>query len=135
MYFITIFTFVKNNLNKNVRFAKFLLLTIILGISGYAAEAQFRRSEANKTVTFEELYNDPYDINKLFIGITPLYGDIHVTNITSGFGLDATYYQNDFMHFKASARVPYFSGSDFARNAANKSDNFDGRARSFLYIE
>lgn len=118
-----------------MRFAKFLLFTIILGISAHTSEAQFRRSEANKTVTFEELYNDPYDINKLFIGITPLYGDIHVTNITSGFGIDGTYYLNDFMHFKASVRVPYFSGSDFARNAANKSDNFDGRARSFLYTE
>jgi hypothetical protein len=118
-----------------VRFVKFLLLTIILGSLSLSAEAQFRRSSANKTVTYEELYNDPYDINKLFIGLTPLYGDIHVANVTAGFGVDATYYLNDFMHFKANVRMPYFEGSDFARNAANKSDGFDGRSRGFLYTE
>ncbi|MBK6263801.1 hypothetical protein JKA74_02035 [Marivirga sp. S37H4] len=118
-----------------MKFAKFLLLTLILGAFGYSADAQFRRSSANKTVTYEELYNDPYDINKLFIGITPLYGDVHVTNITTGFGVDATYYLNDFMHFKANARTPYYSGSDFARNAANKSDGFDGRARNYFHAE
>ncbi len=118
-----------------MRFAKFLLLTIISGFFAQSADAQFRRSSANKTVTFEELYNDPYDINKLFIGITPLYGDVHVTNITTGFGVDATYYLNDFMHFKANARTPYYSGSDFARNAANKSDAFDGRSRAYFHAE
>jgi hypothetical protein len=80
------------------------------------------------------MYNDPYDINKLFIGITPAYGDIHVANITTGFGVDATYYLKDFMHFKAHARTPYFIGSDFARNAASKSDNFDPQSRSRTYL-
>lgn len=111
-----------------------VLCIFLLGLS-HAAEAQFRRGSANKTVTYEEMYNDPYDINKLFIGITPIYGDINVTNITAGFGLDATYYLNDFMHFKASARTPYYSGSDFARNAAQNDPTFSGRARTYLYAE
>ncbi|MFQ3214480.1 MAG: hypothetical protein ACJAT1_001723 [Marivirga sp.] len=110
------------------------LCIFLFGLSN-AANAQFRRGSANKTVTFEEMYNDPYDINKLFIGITPMYGDINVGNITSGFGIDATYYLNDFMHFKANARTPYFSGSDFARNAAQNDPTFSGRARTYLYAE
>jgi hypothetical protein len=117
---------------KNTNLLVFCIL--LLGFS-QVAEAQFRRGSANKTVTYEEMYNDPYDINKLFIGITPLYGDINVSNVTSGFGIDATYYLNDFMHFKAHARTPYYSGSDFARNAAEKSSSFDGRARPYLYTE
>ncbi|GAB3334786.1 hypothetical protein GCM10027429_16510 [Marivirga atlantica] len=117
---------------KNIRFA---FILIILSGLGHLAEAQFRRGSANKTVTYEEMYNDPYDINKLFVGITPMYGDINVGNITSGFGLDAIYYLNDFMHFKGNVRTPYFTGSDFARSAALNSENFDGRARNYIYAE
>lgn len=118
---------------------KIVRLVLIIAISYsfvFSSEAQFRRRSENKTVTYEEMYNDPYDINKLFIGITPAYGDIHVTNITTGFGVDATYYLNDFMHFKAHARTPYFIGSDFARNSADK-NGFDpqSRARTFFFAE
>lgn len=114
-----------------------LILIILISYSFvFTADAQFRRRTENKTVTYEEMYNDPYDINKLFIGITPAYGDIHVTNITSGFGVDATYYLKDKMHFKANARIPYFIGSDFARNAAQK-NGFDpqSRSRTYFYTE
>ncbi len=118
---------------------KIVRLVLIITISYsfvFSSQAQFRRRSENKTVTYEEMYNDPYDINKLFIGITPAYGDIHVTNITTGFGIDATYYLNDFMHFKAHARTPYFIGSDFARNAAQK-NGFDpqSRARTYFFAE
>lgn len=118
---------------------KIVRLVLIIAISYsfvFSSEAQFRRRSENKTVTYEEMYNDPYDINKLFIGITPAYGDIHVTNITTGFGIDATYYLNDFMHFKAHARTPYFLGSDFARNSADK-NGFDpqSRARTYFFTE
>lgn len=118
---------------------KIVRLILIIAISYsfvFSSEAQFRRSSETKTITYEEMYNDPYDINKLFIGITPAYGDIHVANITTGFGVDATYYLNDFMHFKAHARTPYFLGSDFARNSADK-NGFDpqSRARTYFFTE
>ncbi|WMN10683.1 hypothetical protein QYS49_35670 [Marivirga salinae] len=118
---------------------KIVRLALIIAISYsfvFSSEAQFRRRSENKTVTYEEMYNDPYDINKLFIGITPAYGDIHVTNITTGFGVDATYYLNDFMHFKAHARTPYFIGSDFARNSADKNGaDSQSRFRTFFFAE
>ncbi len=117
---------------KKYSFAFFLITFLVCS---QLAEAQFRRGSTNKTVTYEEMYNDPYDINKLFVGLTPMYGDVSVGNITSGFGLDATYYLKDFMHFKANVRTPYFAGSDFARRAAQTNENFDGRARSYLYTE
>lgn len=118
---------------------KILRLILILLISYsfvFTADAQFRSRSENKTVTFEEMYNDPYDINKLFVGITPAYGDIHVTNVTTGFGLDAIYYLKDKMHFKANARMPYFIGSDFARNAATKNGSDpQSRLRPYFYAE
>jgi len=117
---------------RNISFIFFLITLLGVGID---ANGQFRRNRANKTVTYEEMYNDPYDINKLFIGLTPIYGDVSVGNITSGFGLDAVYYLRDFMHFKANVRTPYYKGSDFARSAAENSDRFDGRARTYIYTE
>jgi hypothetical protein len=119
-----------------VKIVRLILIILVSYSFVFTAEAQFRGRTENKTVTFEEMYNDPYDINKLFIGITPAYGDIHVTNITSGFGVDATYYLKDKMHFKAHARTPYFIGSDFARNAAQK-NGFDpqSRARTYFFAE
>jgi len=119
-----------------VKIVRLILIILISYSFVFTADAQFRRRTENKTVTFEEIYNDPYDINKLFIGITPAYGDIHVSNITTGFGVDATYYLKDKMHFKAHARTPYFIGSDFARNAAQK-NGFDpqSRARTYFFAE
>ena len=118
---------------------KIVRLLLIISISCsfvFSADAQFRSRSENKTLTYEEMYNDPYDINKLFIGITPAYGDIHVSNITTGFGLDATYYLNDFMHFKAHARTTYFIGSDFARSAAiNNGFDPQARARTYFFTE
>ena len=112
-----------------MKIVKYILVILISYSFIFTAQAQFRRGSENKTVTYEEMYNDPYDINKLFIGITPAYGDVHVTNITTGFGIDATYYMKDKMHFKAHARTPYFIGSDFARNAAQK-NGFDPQSRA-----
>ncbi len=39
-------------------------------------------------VTFEELYDEPYSINKFFIGFQPLYGELFATNVNSGFGIE-----------------------------------------------
>ncbi|HET8860859.1 hypothetical protein [Marivirga sp.] len=119
-----------------MKIVRLILIALVSYSFVFTADAQFRRSSENKTLTYEDMYDDPYDINKLFIGITPAYGDIHVTNITTGFGVDATYYLKNTMHFKAHARTPYFIGSDFARNSAKK-NGFDpqSRARTYFYTE
>ena len=46
-------------------------------------------SQANEkvAVTFDELYDEPYSINKLFIGFQPLYAEIFATNVNAGYGV------------------------------------------------
>jgi hypothetical protein len=40
-------------------------------------------------VTYEEIYDEPYSINKLFIQFQPVYGELFATNVNAGFGIEA----------------------------------------------
>ena len=58
---------------------------------------------------YEELYDEPSSINKLFVGLTPLYGELFVTNVNAGFGLDVQYYLKDKADFHGQFRKTYSS--------------------------
>lgn len=102
-------------------FQKFLLVFLLL--VGFTAESQRRRAD-NAPVTFEELYDAPYDINKLFVQFQPLYGELFVTNINAGFGLELTYFHADQLDFRAHMRKTYTKNFDMARDLAEKNSMF-----------
>jgi hypothetical protein len=93
--------------------------------------AQAQKDKPN--VTFEELYDEPYSINKLFIGFQPLYGEVFATNVNAGFGLEASYFQKDKFDLKAHFRKTYSSEFfDYNRNASIKNqDNYTGTIGGF----
>lgn len=86
-------------------------------------------------VTYEELYDEPYAINKLFIQFQPLYGELFVTNVTAGFGLEATYFWDDKAQFRAHARKAYASQFDFAREAGRQTSDVKNVPEVFNYYE
>jgi hypothetical protein len=89
-------------------------------------------------VTYEELYDEPYSINKLFVGLTPLYGELFVTNVNAGFGIDATYFHKDKAHFKAQFRKTYSAKFfDHARTQALNEEQIsvDNRSEVYTYFE
>lgn len=88
------------------------------------------------TVTYEELYDEPYSVNKLFIGFQPLYGEVFATNVNAGFGVEASYYYEDKADFKVHYRRPY-SGSfyDLNRDLADKNATTDTKPQAFSYFE
>ncbi|MFM7487260.1 MAG: hypothetical protein ACKO13_10120, partial [Cytophagales bacterium] len=91
-----------------------------------------------QAVTFEELYDEPYSVNKLFIGFQPLYGELFATNVNAGFGIEASYYHKDKFDFKVNFRKTYSSQFfDFNRQAAldNKADGLTTRPTIFTYYE
>jgi hypothetical protein len=109
--------------NKNKSSQGALLLLILLTLPAFAW-AQAQKDKPN--VTFEELYDEPYSINKLFIGFQPLYGEVFGTNTNAGFGIEASYFQKDKFDLKAHFRKTY-SGDffDYNRNASEKNqENF-----------
>ena len=70
-----------------------IILVLILAVaSSFTLCAQSKVANDKEAVTFEELYDEPYSINKLFIGFQPFYGELFATNINAGFGLEAHYF-------------------------------------------
>lgn len=87
-------------------------------------------------VTYEEIYDEPYSINKLFVHFQPLYGELFATNVNAGFGLEASYYLNDKLDFKAHFRKTYSKTFyDFTRDLAQKISDVDNRTEVFNYFE
>jgi hypothetical protein len=87
-------------------------------------------------VTYEEIYDEPYSVNKLFVHLQPIYGEVFATNINAGFGLEANYYLRDKVDFKAHLRKTYSKSIyDFSRDLAAKTSDVDNRFEVFNYYE
>jgi hypothetical protein len=98
---------------------KLLILLVITGCVIQVIAQSERKDKA--AVTFEELYDEPYSVNKLFVGFQPLYGEVFSTNVNAGFGLEATYYHEAKFDIKVNFRKPYGPGFyDLSRDLADK---------------
>lgn len=96
------------------------LASVTLVLAFFQAFSQNDRKDKT-AVTFEELYDEPYSVNKLFIGFQPLYGEVFATNVNAGFGVEASYYLKEKIDFKAHFRKSYSSSFfDINRDLALK---------------
>ncbi|MDN5202901.1 hypothetical protein QQ008_16035 [Fulvivirgaceae bacterium BMA10] len=127
-----IFTLKRGVVFKRMSAAFALCAFIYIGTT--PVSAQFRGSQGN-TFTYEELYDEPYSINKLFIMFQPLYGELYVANVNVGFGLEAHYYLKDKLDFRGHARKTYTSKFDFSRDIAEKNSNVDNIPSVYNYYE
>lgn len=117
-----------------IRKNHFLIFLAVLLFS-FQAFAQGDRKDKT-AVTYEEIYDEPYSINKLFVQFQPLYGELFVTNVNAGYGLEATFYHKDKFDLHASFRKSYSQKFfDFARDLAIKNSSVDNRAQIFNYYE
>ena len=119
-----------------MKYRVLIFLTACLGLSANLF-AQGERKDKTP-VTYEELYDEPYSINKLFVGLTPLYGELFVTNVNAGFGMDVSFFHKDKANFKAQFRKTYSAQFfDHARSQAmnEKQTSVDNRAEVFNYFE
>jgi hypothetical protein len=111
-------------------FALLLLFTFPMLLA-----AQGERSDKT-AVTFEELYDEPYAVNKLFVHLQPLYGELFATNINAGFGLEGSYYLKDKFDFRVAVRSTYGSKFfDLNREQGNRNSEVDNRQKPFTYFE
>ena len=97
--------------------AIFIVLLILFGWN--VLYAQDEEGPA-KTVTYEEVFDAPSDINKLFVGLQPLYGESFATNINVGFGLEAQYFWEDKADFRIHYRKTYSQKTDLERGRVVK---------------
>lgn len=97
------------------------------------AQAQDRRDKV--PVTFEELYDEPYAINKLFVHLQPMYGELWKSNINAGFGLEATYFMRDMFTFRIHARKAYSQKFDLSRDLAERNNDMEDEPNIFNMYE
>lgn len=112
--------------------------TVVLALLFAAPALLFAQGERKdkQAVTYEEIYDEPYSINKLFLHFQPLYGELFVTNVNAGYGLEASYYLNDVADFKASIRKTYSQQFfDFNRDLALKNNRADNKPEIYNYYE
>jgi hypothetical protein len=113
-----------------------ILITACMAVSANLF-AQGERKDKTP-VTYEELYDEPYSVNKLFVGLTPMYAELFVTNVNAGFGMDVAYYLKDKADFRAGFRKTYSAQFfDHARSQAlnQKQSSVDNRAEVYNYFE
>jgi hypothetical protein len=86
-------------------------------------------------LTYEGINDDPYAVNKVFIHIQPVYGELFATNVNIGFGLQVDYQIAKGLGLSANWRHPYSRQTDFVREVAYKNqDNLDN-TKAFNYLE
>ncbi|MEM7551042.1 MAG: hypothetical protein AAF363_15265 [Bacteroidota bacterium] len=110
----------------------FLLLVALFFLSIPFSKAQRGR---DKTVVYEELYDEPYDLNKLWILFQPVYGELFVSNLTLGYGLEAQYMWDDKAEFRIAGRTAYAIATDFERDIAENNVFQINDTRPFTYYE
>jgi len=122
---------------KDIRIPLLILLFSALCFLPLTAQDQeSKEEEPNTAATFEELYDDPYTINKLFVGFQPFYGELFATNINAGFGFEAYYLHKNKFDVKAQFRKTYSSKFyDFNREIAARNSASDNKPEIFNYYE
>jgi len=89
----------------------------------------------DKSPQYETVYDDPYDINRLFLMVQPVYGEVFSTNTNIGFGLEVDYYLKDLFDFQVGFRTPYSQSTDLMRDAADKNNDALNKPKRFYYVE
>jgi len=114
---------------KAIRFSVFFSVLLLIS-QGLAAQ------DDKGAVTFDELYDEPYSINKLFIGFQPFYGELFATNVNAGFGFEARYYHKKVFEINAHFRKTYSSQFfDFNRELASKNSSVSNAPEIYNYYE
>ncbi len=117
----------------NYRFLILIAALVVLTSSSLFAQGERKDKTA---VTYEEIYDEPYSVNKLFIGLIPMYGELFVTNVNAGYGADAIYYLKDKADFRFQFRKTYSQKFfDFTRDLASNQSSVDNRAAIYNYFE
>jgi hypothetical protein len=112
--------------------------TAVLAILFAAPALLFAQGERKdkQAVTFEEIYDEPYSINKLFVHFQPLYGELFVTNVNAGYGIEASYYMRDKADFKVALRKTYSQRFfDLSRDLAANNSSVDNDIEVYNYFE
>lgn len=101
----------------------------------FSSSEKLYAQAVGSSITYEEIYDAPYEVNKLFVHFQPMYADMHVSNVTAGLGMEVNYYLADKFDFRAHARTAYARVTDFERNIASQIPEQQNRPNVYNYFE
>jgi hypothetical protein len=113
-------------------------LLFILFISGMLTPAFAQRNDVANSkgdVEYEMMYDEPYDLYKMWIQFTPLYADFFSTNFSAGYGLQAKYFLKEKFDFSLQYRKSYGKATDFNRSTGDKYKLSENKLGVFQYLE
>jgi hypothetical protein len=100
-----------------------------------AAFAQTKSATSKDDIEYEAITDDPYDLNKMWIHIYPLYGDAFQTNMNAGLGLQGQYLWKNKFDFRVMARRSYYRGTDLSFGIGEKTKSVDNKLVPLTYVE
>jgi hypothetical protein len=113
-----------------------LFLTIIL-CCGFCTQSWSQNSAApgKSEIEYETIYDDPYDLHKMWIHFYPLYADVFSTNFNVGYGAQINYFYKDKFDFRLHGRRTYAQSTDFSRDLGDKNSTVDNTLRIYKNFE
>lgn len=89
----------------------------------------------SSAITYQMLYDEPSEINKLFVQVQPFYSEISNTNTNGGFGVEAHYYHELLFDINLQGRSTYGKQFDIARNTAESNSVLDNSIVPYWFIQ
>jgi hypothetical protein len=111
----------------------FFVFTIVFLFGHFFLPAQ--NIIEDDSITYETFYDDPQHINKLYIHLQPVYGELFMTNVNLGYGLEVDYFLKNLFDFNVSFRKTYSQRSDFVRDVAEKNSEVLNDPKKFYFAE
>lgn len=113
-------------LKKGNKYISLALLLLLILCSNFAI--------AQSENSFEIVYDEPNGIETFFFKFQPFYGEMFVTNLNAGFGVEVNYFMENKWDFRINYRRAYYRKFDFSKDIA-KNNSIDNSAASFNYLE
>jgi hypothetical protein len=117
---------------KNILFL-FILSSVLFNYTPIFAQNSTTTSKSD--IEYDAVYDDPYDLNKLWLHFYPMYADAFVTNFNVGYGGQANYYLKDKFDFRLHVRKTYTKASDFSRGNGDRSSTVDNALNVYKHFE
>lgn len=101
---------------------------LALGFASPSAWAQLSNPLSNRVVNYKTVFDDPYDINQLWLNLSPLAAHMGSDNVSLGYGISARLFVKQKLQLTAAFQGNYAAGTDFMRTNARQNGGINYRS-------
>ena len=112
---------------KSMNMKVWVMAVALLALAGQV-RAQLSNPISNRVINYKTVFDDPYDINQLWIGISPLSAYVSGTNMALGFSLTTRIMLGSKAQINGVYQGSYGKGLDQVRFLAEKNGGINYRS-------